>query len=70
MPPLCLLAAPTFADASESLVWGALRHQLRECDVLLHGVRFTDIEHGEVEMDLLVPIPGRWAMAVEVKGGV
>ncbi|MDA3021867.1 MAG: nuclease-related domain-containing protein [Actinomycetota bacterium] len=69
MPPLCLPAVPTFADESESLVWGALKRKLRDGDVLLHGVRFTDIEHGEVEIDLLVLMPDRGALAIEVKGG-
>ena len=70
MPPTCLPAVPAFADESESVVWGALKHQLRECDVLLHGVRFTDIEYGEVEIDLLVLMPDRGAVAIEVKGGL
>ena len=69
MPPTCLPAMPAFADESESVVWGALRHQLRDCDVLMHGVRFTDFEHGEVEIDLLVLMPDRGALAIEVKGG-
>ena len=69
MPPTCLPAMPAFADESESVVWGALKHQLRECDVLLHGVRFTDFEYGEVEADLLVLMPDRGAVGIEVKGG-
>ncbi|MSO27862.1 MAG: NERD domain-containing protein [Candidatus Nanopelagicales bacterium] len=46
-----------------------MKHQLRDCDVLLHGVRFIDIEHGEVEIDLLVLMPDRGAVVIEVKGG-
>ncbi len=60
---------PEFADPSERIVWEALRTTLRDDDVLLHGVRFTDIEHGEVEIDLLVLMPAEGAVVIEVKGG-
>jgi hypothetical protein len=61
-------AEPEFAHESELLVWDALRRKLRDCDVLLHGVRFTDHEFGEVEIDLLVLMPDSGAVAIEVKG--
>jgi hypothetical protein len=60
---------PTFVDDSERVVWDALRAGLRDGDVLLHGVRFTDPEEGEVEIDLLVLMPDVGAVVVEVKGG-
>lgn len=60
---------PEFAHESERVVWDALRRQLRDCDVLLSGVRFSDHEHGEVEIDLLVLMPDSGAVVIEVKGG-
>jgi hypothetical protein len=60
---------PIFLDDSERVAWDALRAGLREGDVLLHGVRFTDPEDGEVEIDLLVLMPDVGAVVVEVKGG-
>lgn len=60
---------PRFADDSERIVWEALRARLRDCDVLLHGVRFTDPTHGEVEIDLLLLMPDCGAIVIEVKGG-
>jgi hypothetical protein len=62
-------SAPKFSHESERLIWDELRRKLRNCDVLLHGVRFTDHEHGEVEIDLLVLMPDSGAVAIEVKGG-
>jgi AAA domain/UvrD-like helicase C-terminal domain/Nuclease-related domain len=38
-------------------------------DALLHGLRFTDPEDGEVEIDLLVLMPDKGATVIEVKGG-
>ena len=69
MGPRSIPAQPMFADDSERLVWEALRRTLRDGDVLLHGVRFTDHEHGEVEIDLLVLMPDLGAAVIEVKGG-
>jgi hypothetical protein len=60
---------PHFEDESEQVVWEALRSQLRDGDVLLHGVRFTDPTHGEVEIDLLILMPDCGAAVIEVKGG-
>ena len=60
---------PTFGDPSEGVVWEALRAQLRDCDVLMHGVRINDPEDGEVEIDLLVLMPDAGACVIEVKGG-
>ncbi len=60
---------PRFEDDSERIVWEGLRDHLRDCDVLLHGVRFTDPVHGEVEIDLLVLMPDCGAVVIEVKGG-
>lgn len=60
---------PVFADESEQLVWDALRQQLRDGDVLMHGVRFNDRHDGEVEIDLLVLMPDAGAAVIEVKGG-
>lgn len=60
---------PQFADDSEQLPWQALKDGLGDHDVLLHGVRFTDPEGGEVEIDLLVLMPDSGAAVIEVKGG-
>lgn len=62
-------AHPEFADDSERIVWEALKAQLRPQDVLLHGLRFTDVEYGEVEIDILVLMPESGAAVIEVKGG-
>jgi hypothetical protein len=62
-------AEPVFEAESERLVWDALRHQLRDIDVVLQGIRFTDPECGEVEIDLLVLMPDCGAVVIEVKGG-
>lgn len=61
--------SPDFADESERIVWDALASTLRDEDVLMHGVRFTDREAGEVEIDLLVLMPDIGAVVIEVKGG-
>ncbi len=60
---------PDFVDASEQVVWEALIAQLRDVDVMLHGLRFTDPVDGEVEIDILVLMPDMGAAVVEVKGG-
>ena len=62
-------AKPDFANDAEKDAWNALRRGLREGDVLLHGLRFTDPIDGEVEIDLLVLMPDLGAAVVEVKGG-
>ncbi len=69
MAPRTFPANPRFEDDSERLVWDALRARLRDEDVLMHGVRFTDPEEGEVEIDLLVLMPDSGAAVIEVKGG-
>ncbi len=69
MAPRTFPANPRFEDDSERLVWEALTTQLRDDDVLLHGVRFTDAEVGEVEIDILVLMPESGAAVIEVKGG-
>lgn len=69
MAPRSFPAHPEFADDSERIVWDALKAQLRDTDVLMHGVRFTDVELGEVEIDILVLMPDSGAAVIEVKGG-
>ncbi len=69
MAALTIPEHPHFEDQSEQVVWDALRSQLRDDDVLLHGVRFTDPTHGEVEIDLLILMPDCGAAVIEVKGG-
>ncbi len=51
------------------MAWRALKRQLRDGDVLMHGLRFTDPVDGEVEIDLLVLMPDLGAAVIEVKGG-
>lgn len=65
----CIPEQPDFADASEEVLWSALRRTLQPDDVLLHGVRFTDPTDGDVEVDLILLIPSLGAVAIEVKGG-
>ncbi len=69
MAPRTFPVHPRFEDESERLVWEALKSQLRDDDVLMHGVRFTDVQAGEVEIDLLVLMPDSGAAVIEVKGG-
>ena len=69
MSPSLYPEHPVFADDSERLAWESLREWLRPEDVLLHGVRFTDPQDGDVEIDLLVLMPDAGAVAIEVKGG-
>jgi hypothetical protein len=63
----CLPAEPRFHTRTEELVWRALRSRLRECDVLLHGVRLVGRD-GDWEADLVLLMPEGFA-TVEVKGG-
>lgn len=58
-----------FASEAERVCFEALRKGLRDVDVLMHGVRFHDHEHGDVEIDLLVLMPDAGFMVIEVKGG-
>ena len=60
---------PRFETASEALVWSVLREQLRDGDVMLHGVRFSDPRSGDVEADILLLLPDLGAVVIEVKGG-
>lgn len=50
-------------------MWDALKSRLRDEDVLLHGLRFTDPVEGDVEIDLLVLMPELGMAVIEVKGG-
>lgn len=61
---------PVFAGRAERAIWEALRDSLRDGEVLLHGLRFTDAQAGDVEIDLLLLVPQRGAAVLEVKGGV
>jgi hypothetical protein len=55
---------------SERLVISALMSQLRDGEFLLHNIRFSDSQHGDVECDVLVFCPGLGIAAIEIKGGV
>jgi len=69
MAPTCWPEKPDFVNDAERDAWRALKRQLRDGDVLLHGLRFTDPIDGEVELDLLVLMPDLGAAVIEVKGG-
>ncbi|MBU6279576.1 MAG: NERD domain-containing protein [Actinomycetales bacterium] len=69
MAPTCWPEHPDFVNDAERDAWRALRRQLRDGDVLLHGLRFSDPVDGEVEIDLLVLMPDKGAAVIEVKGG-
>ena len=58
-----------FATESERVVWNALKESLRDDELLIHGLRFTDPQAGEVEIDILLLSPEQGAAIVEVKGG-
>jgi hypothetical protein len=62
--------APVFATKSEQAVWEALRDSLQDGEVLVHGLRFTDPNEGDIEIDLLLLSPRQGAAAIEVKGGL
>jgi len=60
---------PAYQDDSERIVVERLREQLGSDCVIMHGLRFTDSEYGDVEIDVLVLIPALGAIVIEVKGG-
>jgi hypothetical protein len=60
---------PAFQTHSERQVWEALRASLREGEVLIHGLRFSDGQGGDVEIDLMLLSPERGVAVIEVKGG-
>lgn len=60
---------PVFATKSEQAVWQGLRETLRDGDVLVHGIRFTDPVEGDIEVDLLLLSLNQGAVVIEVKGG-
>ena len=55
---------------SESLVIDCLRKQLLPGEQIFHHVRFSDAQHGDVEADVLVMVPGSGIAVIEIKGGV
>lgn len=63
----CLPDNPIFRSDAERRVWTKLRENLRDDDVLLHGLRFSDGD-GDAEVDLIVLMPEGFA-TIEVKGG-
>lgn len=69
MGAMLIPPSPDYADDSERAVAQALQAQLIEDDVILHGIRITDPEHGDVEIDLVVLIADLGAAVIEVKGG-
>jgi hypothetical protein len=58
-----------FQTESERQVWEALRASLRDDEVLIHGLRFSDGQAGDVEIDLMLLSPSRGVAVIEVKGG-
>ena len=61
--------SPVFQTESERMVWQALRAGLEDGEVLIHGLRFSDGQAGDVEIDLILLSPTRGAAVIEVKGG-
>ncbi len=61
---------PAFATESEREVWQLLRDSLQDGEVLVHGLRFSDPQAGDVEIDLMLLSPTRGAAVIEVKGGL
>ncbi|MEY4322824.1 MAG: hypothetical protein RL410_605 [Actinomycetota bacterium] len=55
---------------SERKVLAAIRSQLRESEFIIEHVRFSDVQSGDVECDVLVFCPGLGIAALEIKGGV
>lgn len=68
MTARCYPASPVFRSHAEKSVWQTLRRQLRDDDVLLHGLRFSG-DDGEWEVDLVVGLPDLGFATIEVKGG-
>jgi hypothetical protein len=60
---------PVFQTESERVVWEALRASLQDGEVLIHGLRFSDGQAGDVEIDLMLLSPTRGVAVIEVKGG-
>lgn len=60
---------PHFATESEALVWDALRSQLQPGEIVLTGLRFSDVKYGDVEADMIVIFPDAGAVVLEIKGG-
>lgn len=60
--------SPRFATPTERSVWFALRDQLADDDLVIHGQRVTDHEKDH-EADFVVAIAGAGIVCVEVKGG-
>ena len=60
---------PAFQTESERQVWEALRSSLEDGEVLIHGLRFSDGQAGDVEIDLMLLSPHRGVAVIEVKGG-
>lgn len=60
---------PIFATESERVIWESLKDSLSDGDVLIHGLRFTDRQAGDVEIDILLLSPEKGAAVIEVKGG-
>ena len=58
-----------FQTESERVVWEALRTSLQDDEVLIHGLRFSDGQAGDVEIDLMLLSPSRGVAVIEVKGG-
>lgn len=46
-----------------------MKDSLSDDEILIHGLRFTDPQAGEVEVDILLLSPSRGAAIIEVKGG-
>ena len=61
--------SPHFSTRSEALVWEALRTQLQPGEVVLTGLRFSDVKYGDVEADMIVLFPDAGAVVLEIKGG-
>ncbi len=54
---------------SETLVYAAATRQLQAEDIVIRSVRISDSLGGDVEIDLLLLLPGFGVAVVEVKGG-
>lgn len=58
-----------FQTESERVVWEALWASMQDDEVLIHGLRFSDGQAGDVEIDLMLLSPSRGVAVIEVKGG-